>query len=477
MTSLGLARVLHPSRRVEAGWIAAAACLGVVVGVAATAAPIAARGLAGVSVMIAYLVIALRDRDLGIGLALGFLMYLGLIRRALIPFIGWPAFVPLLLLGPACAAILIVTARRRPRATGMSAVGLVLGMIVLVQVLNPTNTDLFSALLATLFWLGPLLWFFVGRTMNDARLERSMRVVTIALVPIIVHGLLQSFGTFLPFEYTWVGVSGFGDAIFLDGFKIRPFSTLVSPQEYGYVLSFGLQVIWARLLLGDGKRGRLGGLFAVGTAALFLQASRGIFLFFVIASMVTAVARMRTIGARMVTISALVIIVAAGAMQASGSGLPSTGSGGGSSSAVSLARHQVNGFLAPQESTLPLHAELVAGAFATAAERPLGVGLSEGSIAEQKARGDSSANPENDIATVFLSLGVPGGVIFLAFMVMGIARAARRFRRARTAMSLAALGVTVAFITQWWSGQMYAASALLWLILGWLARPEEGADA
>lgn len=461
--------------RLDGRWLVAAAGAGAVVGVAASAAPLVARGMAGASVLAVYVLIALRHRMVALGLVVSWLAFLGLIRRALIPVLGWPDFDPLLLLAPACAVVLWITARRRVQASGMSALAVVLFLIVFAQVLNPFNEDLFSAVLATLFWAVPLVWFFVGRTLARTHVEKLLHLVTVLLVPVIAHGLMQSFGIFLPFEYTWIGLSGFGDAIFLEGFRIRPFSTLVSPQEYGYVLSFGLMVVWARLLYSEGRRARLGALFFTGVIALFLQASRGIFLFFVVALIVSASARLRRRGGRMVLWSGLGLVVLAASIGAP-SGAPKAVAPG-TSSIGTLAQRQINGFIAPESSTLPLHRELVIEAFATSVRKPLGVGLAEGSIAEQKGRGDSSTNPENDIATVFLSLGMPGGILFVAFIWAGLARAASAHRRRPDAVTLAMLGVLVAYLTQWWSGQMYAASALLWLVLGAVSRPQGASDA
>lgn len=475
------AAALRPSLRdpaiVDLRWVGVVVCSGAAVGMLATKTPLAGRMIAGLAVVLAYLIIALSNRKLALSMVFVWLAFVGLVRRALIPIVGWPKFDPLLLLGVACALILWVTTRKRTPRTALSTLAGLLLITALAQVLNPHSKDLQTGLLATLFWVGPLLWFFVGRSLTRAMLVHMFRLFTVLLVPVTIHGLLHSFGFFFPFEYTWVGVSGFGEAIFLANFKIRPFSSLTSPQEYGYFLSICLTILFARVLLEPKGRSWKVPLFMVGTVALFLQSSRGIFLFYLVMLFTTTSFASRHAGFKIVAVTIVTPFVVFAAMhsarvdQVVARPLAPHVSG-----VKALALHQIEGFTDPASSTLPLHRDLVLTALRKSSQQPLGAGLSEGTIAEIKTRNDRGPNPENDIATIFLALGLGGGAVFITFMLVATVEAMRRYRRRRDWVNLARVGLLAACLTQWWAGQMYAASAIFWLMLGTLARPLEEDD-
>lgn len=457
-----------------AGWGAAFVALWIAAGIVTVKQPFAARLMLGAGVVVTYFIVALSARDLAVQLVFVWLPFMGFIRRALIPVVGYPEFDPLLLLGPVCAAILWLTARgqRVPR-TALSSLAVVLFGVGVAQIVNPSAANAAAGPLGSIFWITPLLWFFVGRTLTESQIAKVYKLITILLVPISLHGLWQSFNHFFPFEYTWIGVSGFGPAIFLDGFKIRPFSTLGSPQEYGYFLAFGLIVLWAGILAQPkGRTFKLGLLFLGGTA-LFLQAGRTVFAFFVLAFLMTTVQRVRASGGRMVAMGVIGLLGIFGTMYAarpSGAQLPdpTRQASGGVSANV---RHQVSGFTDPQSSTLPIHIRMIVEGFDESFDDPLGKGTGFTSLAVRKVEGARGQTTENDVSSTFLALGLAGGLVYVVFMIAGFRAAIRRSRRRMTAVSLGALGLLVAFLTQWYAGQMYAVSSLFWLTLGWLGRP------
>jgi hypothetical protein len=455
-------------------WVAAVAGSAALTGIATARTPLVGRMAAGAAVVGSFLVVALRSRRAALHLIFVWLAFLGFVRRALIPIIGWPRFDPLLLLAPAAAVILWYTTRERPARTTLSTLGLILLGTTASQLFNARNKDMTTALLASLFWIGPLLWFFVGRTLNHSDLGRIYRTLTILLVPVTVLGVAHSFGFFFPFEYTWVGVSGFGEAIFLSGFRIRPFSTLTSPQEYGYFLAVGLTILWAWILVDRPVKSWQVALFTVSSTALFLQSSRGIFLFFGAMLIGTACVATRHLGLRIIAVVLLTPVALTAVLHTSRVTYqkPQEEAVGGSRIRA-LAMHQISGFTDSSSSTLPVHRDLILHALSQSIRYPLGQGLSEGTIAEIKTRNDRGPNPENDIATVFVALGAVTGIVFLIFMATAFGAAVRRWRTRRDATSLAVIGLLIAFLTQWWSGQMYAASAVLWLTLGALSRPKE----
>lgn len=450
----------------------------VVLGMLVVKAPFASRIAAGALAMTTFLVLALNARDLALSGVLTWLIFLGFTRRALIPFIGYPKFDPLLLVGPACALVLWFTQRdeRVPR-TVMSSLAALLCLLVIAQTLNPL-AQTGASLLGLLFWLGPFVWLAVGRTLREAEIDRIHRLLLILIVPVTALGLYHSFGKLLPFELHWVGVSGLGQAVFMQNFKIRPFSTLVSPQEYGEILLFALTIIWCRLLTTPEARGWRILLFVVVSFALFLQASRNLFALFAVMMIVTALVRVRVRGARLLAAASLGLMLLLAASHAARPGqeapkvLPAS-----TSTAQTLIQHQIAGFTNPQSSTLPVHIAMVVDGFETAWDNPFGLGASEASVAQGKL-GTKARSTENDYANVFMALGLPGGLLYSAFMVAVFLAAAVRLRHRITPVSLTALGLLIAYLAQWWVGQLYAPAAFFWLTLGWLSRPvEEDVDA
>lgn len=464
--------LVRTTRGLVAPWPVIAMGSAAIVGMASVKMPLAARFLAGGSVLLALFMLCLRDRDIPLTGVFVWLALLGFVRRLAIPLIGYPEFDPLLLLGPAAAVMLWLTGVRngeRRERTTLSSLAFILFVIAFAQAFNPAGGS--SGPLALLFWVGPLLWFFVGRTITRAQLERVLRVGMGMLVPVVALGLYQTFVGLLPFEYTWVGVSGFGASIFIEGFRVRPFSTLVSPQEYGYFLAFGLIVIWCSILTSPQRRGAKSVLFALALFALFMQGSRTVFLFFSLGMVIVTTLRARSIPLALVMLSFAGAVFVMGAQRvASGPSGPATVAHESASTASVLAKHQIAGFTDPASSTLPLHLSMIAQGFEEAFSSPLGHGLGSQTIAVKKTESEGRST-ENDVASTFHALGLFGGFAFVLFIGACFVEAARRFRRDPSFATLATCGLLVTFVTQWWAGQLYAASSYFWLVLGTLAAP------
>lgn len=439
-----------------------------------------ARAVIGALAMLVFAIVAESNRRLALGIALTWLVFLGFARRLLIPFAGWSSQDPMLLVSPAIAAVLwfFGTRERVHRPTLLSGLGVVLVLWSVVEIANPASPSLLVGLQAALWWVTPFLWFFAGRTLSTDEHEHVLKVALWLGIVVAGFGLYHTFFGLLPFEYTWVGVSGFGASILLPGFRIRPFSTLVSPQEYGYYLSFALTIGWAWLLHRRAYRPWIVAGLAVGVGALFLQGSRQILAFFLLAILVTAILRIRSAGGVLVLCSAtaFAFLFVLPAPQPVAPPATAPEQVDGRSTASVIAQHQASGFTAPEQSTAPLHLRLILEGFETSFANPLGVGIGTDSIAARGVEKDGPS-PENDVASVFQALGPAGGLVYVAFMVAAFAAAFRAYRRRPSWVHLAWVGLLVAAITQWWSGTLYATSTLFFLALGGLSRPPDPEEA
>lgn len=448
--------------------------LGIASALIATQAPTAGRALIGIFGFAVFLLVAMANRRNALVLILVFLVLLGFVRRLLIPFAGWADNDPLLLVSPAAAITLWYLGRGQRVARGFlpGAVAVLL-LWCIAQVLNPFEPGLSLAVQSLLFYVTPLAWFFVGRTFERETHDLVIRVVQWMAVPVVLLGLYHSFGNFFPFELTWVGVSGQSEAIFLPGFNIRPFSTLTSPQEYGYYLGFTLLILWARIIHEPARRRLLGAAMLVVTATLFLQATRSIFFFFLVALAVTALVHYRS------PITLLCIVGIGVALASYVISTPRTGNETPAeekekSSIQALIDHELSGLTDPSSSTGPLHLDLVTQGLEQGIREPLGQGVSHGSIARFKNAPGLTISSESDIGNVAAGLGFVPGLTLLGIIIAGFALATRMAIQQPSARHLAILGIAVVAFGQWSTGALYCTSTILWFLLGGLDREWNG---
>lgn len=431
-----------------------------------------ARAAIGGLVLVVFAFVALSSRPVAIVTIVTWLLALGFTRRLLIPFAGWADNDPLLLVSPAAAMIFLATARDRrpPPRSAIAALFAFLLLWTVAGIFNPNERSMREATQAALFIVTPYLWFFVGRTLTEREHDLVLDTFFWVAIGVAVHGLYQTFVGFLPFELTWFHVSGTPPAlIMIDATHFRPFSTLVSPQEYGVVMAFaGLHTL-TRILHRHPRPGWLWALFGIFTVALFFQASRGIFLVYLLGIVVVIVARMRsltfTLGLAALGVAFLL------ALQYGFDLVPPSASTDTStrSTASALYRHQISGLFNPTSSTAGLHGQLVLDAFVDGFRNPFGVGPSRSSLASFKAGTTTQPSPENEVAITIVALGIPAAVALAAVYVSGIL-GARALNRARpTVRHLTWLAFLVVVGDQALNGRLYATSMLVGLILGGVA--------
>lgn len=465
------------SRLDQRGRVSAMLLVGAGVGLVGGQSPTLARALVGGLGLLIFVVIAFANRDSALVMVVVWLVLLGFVRRFVIPFAGWAEQDPLLLVSPAAAVTFLLAARRSSAPLAHNALSGIAVFLMLwsgLQVFNPHEESLVVAVQGAMFYVVPLLWFFVGRSLSEAQHDRISSAVFWVAIVVIAHGLYQTFFDLLPFEYTWVGVSKQNVAIFLPGFRIRPFSTLTSPQEYGQFLAFAILIIWGRLLhpapltTARYRRWLLVFLGAAGVA-LFYQGTRTSLIFTIFALAVTSVVRFRS--------PVLLIAIAMGGFGVvqwvGGQSVEPTTSASAADSperADSLARHTLSGLTDPGNSTLPMHLALIERGIRNGLRYPFGAGVSDATIAGAKSDTASAPSAENDLAVTMETLGAPAGFAYLGFIGAGFAAAFRMQRRRPSARHLAWLGILAAATTQWWNGNLYATSTILFLSLGGLSR-------
>lgn len=399
------------------------------------------------------------------------LPFLALVRRLLIADAGFTSNDPLLLVGPVVALFLlyrlyVVDGRRSHDRFFKLVVGLL--AVTILQVFNPfAEGGLVTAAIGLLFVGVPLLWFLIGRELGDGRTVTVLLYGTIAVACVVaIYGLLQTqFGTIASWDKAWLdlnGYTGLNIGALEDGNKIRPFSTFSSNQEYATFLAIATTFCGALLL-----RGR----FTVALAlpllvpALFLAGGRAALVMSVLAGvlLLALLTRSWLSGVLVVLVGSVGIYAAAATFG------PRIDRAAGLSGNAVVERN-VTGILKPLDpnnSTVIGHWGSIISGFTGAIRNPAGHGSGASTLSN-----DAKLDTENDLSNSFVNLGIVGGLLYLAIVVLMFRTVFARYVRHRDALSFAVAGLLVVALGQWLNGAEYAVAPLFWFLAGWATQPE-----
>jgi hypothetical protein len=458
--------------RIQVGQTALVAFLltagaGLVVAWVAVADPGAYRLALAALLAVNLLIVSARWPRAAVIATLAWLPFLALTRRLLIGEAGWTSTDPLLIVAPlvviALAYRLFAVEHRRFAPDRLSKLVLALLVLTLLQTLNPWGAGIGVNMVGLLFAGVPLIWFFVGRELADERtVVRLGAWIIVSGVLIGLYGLRQTHGGFLPWDQSWIEAGGY--IALKVGDVTRPFGTFPSAAEYAQYLGAALLIAFVFAL--HRRRWPLLAipLFAV---ALFLSSVRTTLILTAVAIIVVAIFRTVRRPAWAATASVLVVLLGVGVMQVVAPKLE----GQARQSQSDLVAHQLGGVADPlhsQQSTLSIHAEEVRKGMVESFHFPLGRGIG---ITSQAAN-TLKANPfstEVDISDAFLSLGLAGGLLYVAVIATAFSWAARLYWRQRGIAALMVLSLLIVSLGAWSNGGRYAASAIIWFLLGWVA--------
>lgn len=434
----------------------------------ATAEPELYRWMFALAIAGALVIIGMRSLRAAMALTVAFLPFLALVRRLLIADAGWLSTDPLLAVGPAVALFLLfrvfVLERRQLAPDRLSKLVLALLVLVVLQSLNPANESLAAGVGGLLFLGVPLLWFFLGRELANRSMVSALIAWSIsAACAIGAYGLYQTQVGLPPWDVAWVEVNGFA-ALNVEG-VIRAFGTFSSATEYAFYVA-GALVFCIALALHGRRRVILA--MPILATALFLSSSRSALVLVLLAGLVILGIRAGAVR-RAVPIVLAGIAVAVVLFTALG---PELGAGA-ASSGNPLVSHAVGGIvdpLNPDESTLLLHLELVEDGFVDSLSAPLGQGTGVTNIAADAFGGtEEEKGTEVDVSDAFVSLGLAGGLLFVAILAVTLHRVVRAYVLRRDPLVLAVIGLLVVALGGWLKGGHYALATLIWTLIGWAA--------
>jgi hypothetical protein len=416
-------------------------------------------------------VVAVRWPRLAVYLALMFLPFLALTRRLLIEEAPWTSYDPLLLVGPVAALLLLyrwtVRARRPLAKDALSTLVLALLAVVVLETVNPYNPSPVAGVTGLLFVGVPLIWFFVGREIADRALVSALvySVIVIAIA-IGIYGWYQTERALPSWDAKWVDIAGY--AALSVGDKIRAFGTLSSSAEYaellGVACAFGLALALHKRML------PLVALPLV-VVPLFLASVRGVMVFTLFAIIVMCALRSRK---ALVAVLATAVGIAAtlGFLTLAKPALLSLANASGNA----LITHQVEGLVNPFDphtSTLQTHWNLVVHGMQSSVRNPIGQGTGSINIAAQTSGSPDVESTEVDLSNAFIGLGVIGGVLFLAIVVLTLRQVMSRYIRHGDPLVLAVVGLLIVLAGDWLNGGEYAVASLTWFLLGWGTRSDD----
>ena len=462
---------LRPAVRTAGQGLLALAGAGVVVYLL-----LAGHGRVAVTLMLTGLFLATAKLDvrLAIPLVFVYLIFLGDLRRLLIPYFGWSGTDPLLLVGGVFAILVTTHALAKgaiPFDTKLAKWAAALVAIMALQIFNPQQGGLMVGIAGGLFMLVPIFWFWVGRTYATPALMETLlyKIVLPMSVVAAAIGTYQVYFGYLPHQQLWLEMNyyaGLGDPS-----NPAPLSLFASNTEYGGFVGIGIVLAWAAFLRGHRSAALLIPPLLIAVA---LTGSRGP-VFFPIVMMAGLWAVLAREKKTWLLRGALALVLAAVGLTWS---LTQATTQGGMDSHVQSRLNRQAELFAPgtvekddDYNSATNHFSMMMGGYTFALKEPLGLGLGAVTKAAGKfgGRGHSTETP---FGNSFVALGLPGGIAYHVVVFFVVLAAFRYWLRTRSRLALALLGVLGVTMTNLLAGGMYAVGPITAFCAGAVGRLE-----
>jgi hypothetical protein len=402
------------------------------------------------------------------------LPFLGTLRHMFLASTGTVKLDPLLLVTSAVAFTvfisLILNHEMDFSGTPLSGIVFLLLVVGVLQVFNPGQAPTYSNSLLVGFTgiminLIPIAFFFIARSIADPEMtHKVVRLVLVVGAIACAYGLFQVFFGFRAFEKTWLATQGY-NALQV-GQTTRPFSIFNNAAEYAAYAHYAFVAAFATLLFAPRTKRTLM-LIAVTLVAYsgFLIGSRGFSVKVGLAVIVLLAAR-----ARNRLLAAGVVIACVGAFVFWSATTSSTQTIQSQKAGASqLIEQQVRALVDPfnkEKSTLPIHFEAATtGILYAVTHQPFGLGTGVATTAGSKF-GGLQAGTELDIGDSFLSLGIAGGLLYLAAIAVALFELSRVRRALPGPVWIGIWVMALTSVGAWLNGGLYAITPLVWFLIG-----------
>ncbi len=395
--------------------------------------------------------------------ALVYIAFLAGVRRFLIPVFGIIHQDPLLLVMPTLTTVyfLELAFSRRLRAeTTMGKARILLLFVMLLECVNPKQGGLKVGLTGLLFYLPPLFWSYIGRTLYSERLMRNMlRLLLFISVLASLYGLHQLFYGYTSWEQQWL--SSQADWAFMVHDRSHQFSFFSSSTEYATALVLAILGSWILFLTGD--RWALLPLPLYGIA-LFYISGRGPVVQALLGTIVVWAIQGKTYRSWAPRLALAGCLFVGGLVF----GLNHAQGLAGNKTEQGIVNHQVGGLLDPtnsKKSTAKIHTDAMIAGLEAAFTDPLGDGTGSTTLGVGQFKG-TGGNSEVDISNMGFSLGFLGLLAFITLIGSTVALAFRTWHDHRTLAGLAAAVFGPALFLGWLNSDNYTTMLILWFTFG-----------
>ncbi|MCK4353420.1 hypothetical protein KAW65_08455 [candidate division WOR-3 bacterium] len=416
------------------------------------------------------LLVTIKNPQKGIFVTFLWLPFMGFVRRLLYTFNPYTKYDPILLIGIVVCIFLIIKILtfhrmellkliKRDRLTRLLL--MLLGIFTL-QIFNPLQENLLVGIGGIIFYIIPVLWFFIGAVF--AKREDVIKLLNLYIwigVVVAIYGICQVYLGFRGFEKYWIQYGGYV-SLQISGGVFRPFSTFVSVSEYTTFLNIVAAIALVKIIY-ERKPFYLILLLIFFWAGL-IGGVRG-FLFKLLAVIIVLFAIKLKEWKKMaifLSFSLLVIIVVLSVVNYRPGlfiKIPKIGN---------ALERQVAGVIDPfgTRSTLPIYFEGIRKDLNVAfIKNPFGYGLGSTTLAAKKF-GKSSGGSEVDFINVFLATSILGGILYLSIIYLIFMNLwSHRFKNMLFicvfVIMLSSLGEIIGLAH-------YAIIPLFWMLIGWI---------
>ena len=425
-------------------------------------------------------ILSVLNKHLAILVAFAYLLLLGDIRRVFGSIMGWPTLDLLLLVGPILTIFLVLPLLLRLRLSDpLSKCILALMVLMTLEIFNPKQGGIAVGVSGAMFYLVPLMWFWIGRQYATDELVSKLlyRVIFPLGMLATILGIYQTYFGFLPWEQAWIDYNIIHlHSIHMGNGFYRPFGYSVNGLEYGDLL-----IVTCSLTLGAffSKKRLYGLLLPLPFIAIVLSAMRSPIVKLLVAAAVGwALSRQRGRGWLFrfilgVCILGTLLMIALNRF------------GGGDQNAQSASdaalQHQTEGLshpLDPKHSTAGLHAQMFGSGILRGILYPIGYGLGSTTLGSGKFGGneDAAGSSEVDISDIFTTLGVLGGVLYFYICIIILQIAFNYARNKPKSISLPVIVILFGMAGNWMALGQYAITPFIWLLVGAMVRAKNEDD-
>jgi hypothetical protein len=423
------------------------------------------------------LLVAVRSKAAAAILTLAYLNLMGDLRRVVDVVTGVPELDLLLLIGPAVALVLAVPFLLRLQLKdAISKAMFFLTAIMVLEIFNPAQGGIAVGFSGALFYIAPMLWFWIGRRLaSPAVVEHLLyRAIFPLAVGAALLGLYQTGVGFFPYEQAWIDATMSSYTALSLGGTTRALGFSVSAAEYATLLELGAAGVAAAWF---GRRRAWSLVFPLLLTAMLLASGRTVVVKLVFAlAMVWIVKEGRKLQAGAILRLVFLLILGLGSVGFIASRYAPSDSSGAKRSATGDAIAHLSGGLAhpfdKRYSTVGVHQGMFVAGLRQGLLFPVGHGLGATTGAATKFGGSSElGSSEVDLSDMFISLGLVGGGLYLYVFFMVIRQAILYTRNVPREVGLPAFAILCATLGAWLISGQYSTSALIFFLIGATVHP------